>query len=212
MISLPSHSLPVRARRLLVAIALVPALMAVDRAEAGILVDTTTDCAKQTLERPFLPWADPAAYTIVPQGTFGQGAAQWQLSRARVVAENEPFRVARDQRAAALRVEAGGSVTSPAMCVGILHPTLRFFARNDGSPSGALKVEALVEDRSGQVLALPVGGALGHADWAPTLPLPVVVNLLPLLPGERTPVAFRFTAVDGPWVIDDVYVDPYSKG
>ena len=39
----------------------------------------------------------------------------------------------------------------------------------------------------------------------------VVANLLPLLPGEHTPVAFRFTALGGDWSIDDVYVDPYSR-
>lgn len=212
MISLSSHSLTAGARRLLAAAALVPALMFADRAEAGILVDTTDACAEQTLERPFLPWADPAAYTLVPQGSFGQGTGDWQLSKARVIAEDKPFRVNGDRQPAALRVEAGGSVTSPPMCVGLEHPTLRLFARNDGSWLGTLNVEALVEAESGHALALPIGGALGHARWAPTLPLPVVANLLPVLPGEHTLVAFRFTATGSAWVIDDVYVDPYRKG
>ena len=39
----------------------------------------------------------------------------------------------------------------------------------------------------------------------------VIANLLPLLPGETTPVAFRFTAQGADWSIDDVYVDPYAK-
>lgn len=212
MISLSSHSLPAGARRLLAAVALVSGLMAADRAEAGILVDTTDACAKQTLEHPFLPWADPAAYTLVPQGSFGKGTDDWRLSKARVVAESKPFQVNGDRHPAALRVEAGGSVTSPPMCVGLEHPTLRLFARNDGSWLGTLKVEALVEDESGHTLVLPIGGALGHAHWAPTLPLPVVANLLPVLPGEHTLVAFRFTAAGSAWVIDDVYVDPYRKG
>lgn len=214
MLDLSSHSLPSGARRLLAAVGLVCALFAADRAQAGPLVDTTTDCAEETLEHPFLPWADPAAYTLVPQGSFGKGAGDWRLSGASLVAENEPFRVHGDRRSASLRVEAGGSVTSPAMCVGILHPTLRFFARNEGSLAGELEVEALVEDQEGRVLALPIGAAIGHAEWAPTLPLPVVGNVLPLVPGEHTLVAFRFTAPasGGAWLIDDVYVDPYSKG
>ena len=33
-------------------------------------------------------------------------------------------------------------------------------------------------------------------------------SLLPLLPGDRTPVAFQFTPLLGDWQIDDVYVDP----
>jgi hypothetical protein len=39
----------------------------------------------------------------------------------------------------------------------------------------------------------------------------ILANLLPLLPGEHTPVAFRFTAVGGDWSVDDVWVDPYSR-
>jgi hypothetical protein len=57
------------------------------------------------------------------------------------------------------------------------------------------------------VVAAPVG------DWSPTLAYPIIANALPLLPGARTTVAFRFTPV-GPgsaWQIDDVYLDPYSK-
>jgi hypothetical protein len=39
--------------------------------------------------------------------------------------------------------------------------------------------------------------------------MPLVVNLLPLLPGEQTPVRFRFTPQGSAnWQIDDVYVDP----
>jgi hypothetical protein len=44
--------------------------------------------------------------------------------------------------------------------------------------------------------------------------MPLVVNLLPLLPGDYTPVAFEFTpqGYGGNWRIDDVYVDPRSRG
>ena len=42
---------------------------------------------------------------------------------------------------------------------------------------------------------------------------PILVNLLALVPGERTAVAFRFTPRGlGSWLIDDVYVDPYGTG
>jgi hypothetical protein len=42
--------------------------------------------------------------------------------------------------------------------------------------------------------------------------MPIGVNLLPLLPGNYTAVAFRFRASGGDWQIDDVYVDPYCRG
>jgi hypothetical protein len=38
------------------------------------------------------------------------------------------------------------------------------------------------------------------------------VNLLPLLPGNYTPVEFRFTPQGGSWQLDDVYVDPHHSG
>jgi hypothetical protein len=54
------------------------------------------------------------------------------------------------------------------------------------------------------------GATLGGGKWQPTLPFPVLASLLPLLPGEMTPVQFRFTPVGGgTWQIDDVYVDPW---
>ncbi len=97
------------------------------------------------------------------------------------------------------------------MCVGLEHPTLRAFARNHGSLLSTLSVDVLFEDAGGTVRSLPIGTVVG-ADWEPTLPMPVLANLLPLLPGERTPVSFRFTAHNGDWVIDDVFVDPWGKG
>ncbi len=113
----------------------------------------------------------------------------------------------------ALRVGPGGMAESPDVCVGLRHPTLRFFARNTGSPLSALAVEVVVTTVLGLRIGLPVGVVANLRDgWSPSLRMPVVANLLAL--GGRTRVALRFTAV-GPWSsweIDDVYVDPYSKG
>jgi hypothetical protein len=97
------------------------------------------------------------------------------------------------------------------MCVGIGHPVMRFFARRTSNwLLDTLKVEVLFEAAGGQVNSLPVGLVLGGASWQPTLPFPVLASLLPLLPGEKTPVQFRFTPVgSGTWQIDDVFVDPW---
>jgi hypothetical protein len=188
-------------------------LMPVSRAEAGPIVSSATNCDDETLEQPFAAWGDPAHYFLVPDGSFSGGADGWQLSKANVVAENRP-NSSHAETDAALRIPMGSSVTSPAVCVGLLHPTLRFFARNDGSPLDTLSVEVLFEDAGGNVHALPIGVALASGKWQPTLPLPVVANLLALLPGERTAVSFRFTAhgLGRAWLIDDVYVDPYGRG
>jgi len=182
-------------------------------AHAGLLVPTVAGCAPEVLEQPFLPSGDPARYVLSPDGGFEAGAAGWSLSGAGIVADNESFDVHAPGERAALELQRGGSATSAAMCVGIEHPTLRLFARQQGSPTSTLRIDVLFKTVLGTTHLLTIGRLLAGDAWAPRVVTPVVANLLALVPGERTPVAFRFTAEgDGPWRIDDVYVDPYSKG
>jgi len=182
-------------------------------ANAGVLVSSARDCPKQELERPFLRWLDPANYVLVRQGTL-EGPSAWTLSRASRATGNEPFFVHGRGEQYSLALPAGSTATTPTQCVGLEHPTLRFFARNTGSMLSLLKVEVLFEDKLGLVKALPIGAVAGTSAWAPTLPMPVIANLLPLVPGELTPVRFRFTPVGlgAAWRIDDVYVDPFRAG
>jgi hypothetical protein len=182
-------------------------------ANAGVLVTSARDCPEQELERPFLRWLDPANYVLVPRGTL-ETTSGWTLSRASRVAGNERFFVHGADERYSLSLPAGSLATTPTQCVGLEHPTLRFFARNTGSVLSLLKVEVLFEDKLGLIKSLPIGAVAGTSAWAPTLPMPVIANLLPLLPGELTPVRFRFTPVGlgAAWQIDDVYVDPFRAG
>jgi hypothetical protein len=190
----------------------VAALAIASPAQAGLLVSSATDCDDQALEQPFLQWADPASYVLAPGGTFEHGAGAWNLSgNASVVSGNESYYVHGGGETSSLSLGSGASATSNSMCVGIEHPTLRLFARNSGSLLSTLKVEVLFEDNGGTVRSLPIGLVLAGGQWQPTLAMPVIANLLPLLPGEHTAVAFRFTANGGNWKIDDVYVDPYRS-
>jgi hypothetical protein len=198
---------------LLASFALLALLVLPRPAHAGVLVAGATDCEDQALARPFLPWLDPASYFLVPDGSFEAGARDWALEDgAAVVAGGEPHDVSHSGALAALRLGGAGSATSPAVCVGLEHPTARLFARNTGSLLGTLRVDVKFEDAAGGVHALPVALLLGGRQWAPTLPLPLIANLLPLLPGSHTAIALRFTAQGGDWEIDDVHVDPYRKG
>lgn len=179
-------------------------------AQAGVLVASAPSCDAQTLSQPFLPWADPASYTLDNGGSFEGGAAGWTLSGASVVGGNEPYRVTGAGDSSSLSLPNGSSATSATICVGIEHPTLRLFARNTGSPLGTLRVDVLFEDAAGNVRSLTIGAVAAGSSWQPTVQMPVVANLLPLLPGDYTPVEFRFTPQGGNWQIDDVYVDPHS--
>lgn len=199
-----------RIRALSAAAAALVALAIPAAASAGPLVADAPNCDAQSLSQPFLPWADVASYALDPGGSFEPGSPAWSLDGASVVAGNEAFNVTSDTDKRSLSLPAGSSAVSRPICVGIEYPDIRFFARS-GSTFNRLNVEVLFEDGLGNVQSAPIGAITAGNKWAPTAPLPIVVNLLPLLPGSRTAVAFRFTAASGSVQIDDVYVDPYQK-
>jgi hypothetical protein len=72
-------------------------------------------------------------------------------------------------------------------------------------------VQVQFEDATGTLHSALIGTLLDNNTWQPSAQMPLVVNLLPLLPGNYTPVRFRFkpTGLTGNWRIDDTYVDPW---
>jgi hypothetical protein len=157
------------------------------------------DCPALPLDRTFLPWLDVAWYEAAPAGSFESGATGWSLAQGAAVGDgNDPFLAGSHS----LWLPAGSTATTPPVCVDLAHPTIRFFARGSGAP---LLVSVLFRDSLGAAHELPVGSVTAGAGWAPSLPLAVAGNLLS---GQ---VSFRFASASA-WQIDDVYVDPYSKG
>jgi hypothetical protein len=201
----------------LLASAAVIALAAVmaPAANAGLLVQSAQGCATAPFSKPFSQFGDNFNYVPVPGGSFEPGSAGWATTGgARVVAGNESYYVRAASDSRSLYLPQGATATSPAICVGLTEPTVRWLAKSSGSLlglTGAMTVEVLFEDSLGQVLALPVGAGLLSSRWQPSIPGVVIANLLPLLPGDQTPVAFRFRAVTGNWNVDDVYVDPFTR-
>lgn len=182
-------------------------------AEASLLNLDPASCGTQATSHPFARWLDTASYTLVPGGNFEAGATPWTLSGAAAVkAGNESFNVGGAGDARSLALPAGSSATSPALCTSIYHPTLRFFARNTGSPLSSLKVEVLYPGLLGNIGVLQLG-VLSGSSWSPSLPMPILASLVSTLPGSSTSLAFRFSPVGsgGNWSIDDVYVDPYAR-
>lgn len=202
----------------IVAVAAVAATSALaPAAQAGLLVAAAPSCEGRELEQPFLRWLDPISYTLVPDGGLEADAAGWSLAGgAKVVDGNETFHVRDAGDSQALLLPRGSSATTPVMCARIDKPVMRFFTKASGGllsmATSTLSVEVLFETASGSVASLPVGVALPSSRWQPTLPLPVLASLLPLLPDEQTPIAFRFRPVGGAtWTIDDVYLDPWRR-
>ena len=168
------------------------------------------DCPPADTSRPFMPWLDFANYVLAPAGDV-ETSGSWALSGgAAIVAGNELFQVGGSNDRASLRLPTGSSAATAPMCVGLEHPTVRFFAKRESdSPLGVLGVEALFTDEAGYVHRVPIGTIVGPGAWAPTAPLPLAVNTVALIDNTMQ-VSFRFTPLDGSeWSIDDVYVDPY---
>ena len=187
-------------------------------ASAGVLVASAPSCDNGATSQPFAQWGDGNNYFLAPGGNFESGAAGWTLNGARVVNDQEPWQV-NGAGSHALQVPAGRSVVSPTLCVGIENPSMRFFAHRSGggllAVTSQLVVTARVETSLGLVVEVPVGTitALSNGTtWNRTPVQIVLASLLPLLPGEHTPVQFRFVALGtADWVIDDVFVDPRCR-
>lgn len=192
--------------------ALAVLAVASSTASAGVLVASAPSCDDQPLSKPFTPWLDYADYTPLPGGNFEGDMSDWSLSGGAAVAGgNASQHVGGADDASSLAIPAGGSARSASICVGLQHPTVRFFTKRRSGMLSTLKVDVMFELVDGSVVTLPIGVVANGGSWQPTLPMLAVANLLPLLPGEHTPVAFRFTAVGGNWSVDDVYVDPYYR-
>jgi hypothetical protein len=186
-------------------------LIAAPGAKAGVLVQDAPDCAEENLTRPFLPWADPMQYQFAPDGGFENGGEGWSLDGASGTSGNEGYYVHDADDSSSLAMPAGSTATSPTVCVGIEHPTLRFFAKKTSGLLASMAVEVRFELATGDVVSAPIGVVTPSSSWQPTAPMPIVANLLPLLPGDHTPVQFKFTALSGNWKVDDVFVDPSRR-
>lgn len=183
-------------------------------AAAAPLAQPQSSCG-QDLSQPFLPWLDPLSYAFVPNGGLESGLTGWTSSgAASVVSGSESYAVHNGTDAYSLSLPPGASATTPPICIGTLAPTTRFFVRNTGSQLSALRVDVLYTTVLGLRGSAPVGLLVGTPSWQPTLPLPLLANVigLPLLTGGTTQIALRFTPLGsgGAWQLDDLYVDPYK--
>ena len=196
-------------RKAFVAAALAVAItgLAAPSANAGVLVASAPNCGAQPLSQAFAAFGDATNYTPVPGGDFEAGSAAWTTSRASIVSANESYHVRKSGDSRSLAISPSGVATSPTVCAGLEHPTMRFFAKSSGLLPVA-SVSVLTETSLGVVLEVPLGVITPGSQWHPAPKYLVVANLLPLLPNDYTPIAFRFRAVTGTWSIDDVYLDP----
>jgi hypothetical protein len=191
------------------ALAVVPASASAAGLDVGL-----NGCPAQTVENPFARWLDHSNYVLAPGGDFEGSLAGWTLKGgAKVVSGSETLAAHAPGEQLALSLPSGSSATTPQVCVGVLDPTMRYFAANDGGLLSLMSVSILYYPPGGGVLTLPLGVNVGSKNWAPSLPTLITANLLGVLTGGQATVAFRFTPIGlgAKWRIDDVYVDPFAR-
>lgn len=110
-------------------------------------------------------FGDPRPYFLAPGGRFeDRGTAGWRLSgNAQYNNPGCPYALFSASDIEALRLRPGGSATSPAFCVDLDYPSLRFFLADFEARGAELEVEVIYPDMAGDnVFARPVpasGGA-----------------------------------------------------
>jgi hypothetical protein len=172
-----------------------------------------SSCTAAPTKKAFAAFGDNADYSLAPNGSFESGSGGWALTGSWLQSGNETYKVGGATDSRSLAVKATGTAVSPAFCVGMEHPTFRFFARRTSGTWGALNVKVRWTE-NGAVHETVVGSVSGDTSWKPTSVFSLA-QVLPIWNGDQSyQVQLVFDPEDygGSWAIDDVYVDPYSRG
>jgi hypothetical protein len=173
-----------------------------------------SSCKPAPTTKAFAAFGDSADYSLAPDGAFEAGSGQWSLTSSWLQSGNESYKVRAASDSKSLAIKATGKAVSPEFCVGIEHPTFRFFARRTSGTWGVLNVKVRWTDNG--VTNETVVGSVSGSDmsWQPTR----AFSLAPVLGIWNNDQAYQVQLVfepedyGGNWAIDDVYVDPFTRG
>src|SRR5512144_2332052 len=134
----------------------------------------TADCGFGTASEVFLPWGDPAGYSLIPQGDLTD-TSEWKLKNVTLSDEHDPV----TDGAGSLTFTNGDSeAVTPVMCVNLDHPTLRLFlADRGGNGKAHFDVTVIYEDLDGKTRDLTLAKLKVGQTWEPSLVMPIGVNL-----------------------------------
>jgi hypothetical protein len=163
------------------------------------------------LTTPFSGFGDTNQYMLAPGGSFEGSLSGWTLSGgSKITTGNESFQVTAKKDSHALTIPAGGSATTPPICLTVTSPLIRFFA-SGGNGSSPLNVEVLGSTFLGSY-QLKLAQLAASPSWAPTPQVYLFSNLAALASSSGTVnVQLRFSNPGTTsWQIDDVYIDPWK--
>jgi hypothetical protein len=159
-------------------------------------------CNLSALSQPFSPWLDFANYELVPGGDFE--SSTWTLTGgAKRVAGSEPYAATGTLGSSSLSLPGASSAQSPLTCVDTTYPSIRFFIAGTGSVAVHIVHGSSV---------IPAGVAVAGGEWAPTPVMLTSSAMLGAASGGTAQVSVSFTGLFGSPRIDDVFIDPWSRG
>ena len=195
--------------RLLLPVVLAASALAAPAAQAdlvsGLVGTVLPTCG--TTSKPFAQFGDSNSYYALPNNGFESGSTGWTLSGAGISKDNEPWYVNGAGRYA-LALPPGASATSPAVCINLLDPFFRMFAKSM-SANGDLQAQVIFRGPTGNITGVLNYGSFdesAYGSWQPTSTVPSLLAL----PLGTTSAQLKLTskATRGLWEVDDVFVDP----
>jgi hypothetical protein len=171
-------------------------------------------CPNTPTTKAFQSFGDSANYSLAPNGAFETGTSGWTLSGASTATGNESYKVHGAADAKSLVINPTGTAVSPAFCVSVDHPTFRFFLRRTSGTWGSLGVRLRWRDTTGHTNDTTVASIDQPGAWKATQPLKLASTLPLWQSGQTLSVQIVFDPEDfgGAFAIDDVYIDPYTRG
>jgi hypothetical protein len=180
----------------------------------GIPAAAQAACPTAATAKPFKAFGDTADYSLLSNGAFESGTGGWSLSGAFVVPGNESFKVRASTDSKSLAIGARGRVVSPSFCVSTDHPSFRFFAKRTSGTWAVLNVSLRWKVAGGTTNETVVGSVTTGPAWTPTQSFSLS-QILGLWNGNQVGTAQIVLDPEdygGDWAIDDVYIDPYTRG
>ena len=189
-------------------------------------VATTTNhsifvgCAWDSIKRTFYPSYDPIFqaffpfgdndwYALVPQGDFESMPTWSNDGNVTLAPSSDPFAVTGTLGESSLRLQSGGWVRTPLLCVDLLTPHLRFVATATGNGELDVETRLIGCPRTWISRSSTSISPSDHRSWQPSARIDL--NTSCLGPGRTGIVDVRFRS-EGDWLIDDVMIDPYKRG
>jgi hypothetical protein len=188
------------------AAAVAAALGPVAPAEAA-----TASCSDDaSLEQVFAPWGDADWYFLAPDGSVERGGIGWAFSGgAKVVDRTDPFGLGGDTDSRSLWLPRGASARSAPFCIRRDTRTVRWVQRGPRGSTLLIEVQHLDEHATTPGRTLDV--VRGNGEWQPSPEVTIPMLGTGANGDDHAVVALKFTALTGPWSVDDLYIDPRQR-